>query len=90
MSTEFAGTLESMDCIVTATLLEPGAGNSISITGSGAARFRGAMERKIAEVLAALNAADLEINVQDNGAIDLVLGARVEAAVRKLKEGSGQ
>lgn len=88
MGTVFAGTLESMDCIVTATLLEPGSGNSISITGSGAVRFRGAMEQKIREVLAALGAADLEINVQDNGAIDLVLGARVEAAVLKLKGGS--
>lgn len=88
MSTEFAGTLESMDCIVTAALREQGSGNSISITGSGATRFKGAMEQKIREVLAAFSADDLEINVQDNGAIDLVLGARVEAAVAKLKGGS--
>lgn len=90
MKTAYAGTLESMDCVVTATERAPGSGTVISVTGSGAVRFKSAMERKITEVLAALGAADVDIAVQDNGAIDLVLGARVEAAVRKLAGGAGR
>lgn len=89
MKTTYAGTLESMDCIVTATRRASGSGNLISITGSGSVRFKTAIERKIDEVLTMLGAADLDINVQDNGAIDLVLGARVEAAVKKLMGGAG-
>jgi citrate lyase subunit gamma (acyl carrier protein) len=56
MKTAQAGTLESMDCIVTVTEAEKGRGISVSI--------------------------------QDNGAIDLVLKARVEAAVRRLAGGN--
>lgn len=90
MKTAYAGTLESMDCIVTATERASGSGNLISVTGSGAVRFKSAMERKITGVLAAMDASDVDIAVQDNGAIDLVLGARVEAAVRKLAGGAAQ
>ena len=43
------------------------------------------MEKKIRETLAALGAADLNVTVQDNGALDIVLGARVEAAYKRLK-----
>ena len=46
MKTSQAGTLESMDCLV--TLEEaPGAGVKIEITGASAARFKSAMEKKI-------------------------------------------
>lgn len=79
-----AGTLESMDCIVAVTARAPGSGTVISITGSSSVRFKTVMEKKITEVLASLGAVDLDVAVQDNGAIDLVLGARVEAAVKKL------
>lgn len=87
MERAHAGTLESMDCIVTVTERESGSGNAVSITGSGSARFKTAMEKKICEVLAASGASDLEVAVQDNGAIDLVLGARLEAALKKLRGG---
>lgn len=90
MKTAYAGTLESMDCVVTAAERAPGSGTIISVTGSGAVRFRSAMERKITEVLAAAGVRDVDIAVQDNGAIDLVLGARVEAALRKLAGGAGR
>ena len=50
MKTSQAGTLESMDCLV--TLEEaPGAGVKIEITGASAARFKSAMEKKINEIL---------------------------------------
>ncbi|MDO5562767.1 MAG: citrate lyase acyl carrier protein [Synergistaceae bacterium] len=84
MKTAQAGTLESMDCLVTVTEAQSGAGVKIDITGASAARFRTAMEKKITEVLSAMKVSDIEIQVQDNGALDIVLGARVEAAVKRL------
>lgn len=85
MKTSQAGTLESMDCLVTLEEAPAGAGVKIEISGASAARFTSAMEHKIKETLAALEAADLNVTVQDNGALDIVLGARVEAAYKRLK-----
>lgn len=84
MKTSQAGTLESMDCIVTLTEANPGAGIKIEITGASAARFTTAMTKKINETLAALGVKDMDVKVQDNGALDIVLGARVEAAYGRL------
>ncbi len=87
MKTAQAGTLESMDCLVTLTEAAPGAGISIEITGAGAARFRTAMEKKIKETLEAMGVKDINAAVQDNGALDIVLGARVEAAFGRMTGG---
>lgn len=79
-----AGTLESMDCLV--SMEHSGGGRSIEVSGSGAVRFMGAIQSKITDVLDELEreypgmTRDLKISVQDNGAMDLVLGARLEAA----------
>ncbi len=83
-ATAQAGTLESMDCLVSVT----GAGSrTIEISGSSAARFKGAIEKKIGDVLDALLAKPVKVTVQDNGAMDVVLGARVEAAYRRFERG---
>ena len=87
MNTAQAGTLESMDCLVTVSQTAPGVGVKIQITGSSAARFKSAMEKKTAEVIASMNVKDIDISIQDNGALDIVLGARVEAAVKRLMGG---
>lgn len=87
MNTAQAGTLESMDCLVTVSEAAPGAGVKIQIAGSSAARFRSAMEKKTAEVIALMDVNDIDISIQDNGALDIVLGARVEAAVKRLMGG---
>lgn len=95
--TSQAGTVESMDCLVTIT--ESGGGRVVEITGSSASRFRGAMEEKVNEVLDALDAqktsmscpaVPVKVSVQDNGAMDLVLGARVEAAYRRFMGGDAR
>ena len=80
--------MESMDCLVTATEEPAGTGVKIQISGSSAARFRTAMEKKVREVLDSMGIKDINISIQDNGALDVVLGARVEAAVRRLKGGA--
>lgn len=88
MKTSQAGTLESMDCLVTLTEAPSGAGIKIEITGASAARFKSAMEKKITDILCGLGTKDIEVRVQDNGALDIVLGARVEAAYKRLQKES--
>ncbi|MDR3354879.1 MAG: citrate lyase acyl carrier protein [Synergistaceae bacterium] len=83
-----AGTVESMDCLVTVSELDEG--RIVEITGSSAARFKDAMEARINAALDALEASfgkkGVKVSVQDNGALDIVLGARVEAAYRRFVE----
>lgn len=88
MKTSQAGTLESMDCLVTLTEAPSGAGIKIEITGASAPRFKSAMEKKITDTLCELGTKDIEVRVQDNGALDIVLGARVEAAYKRLQKES--
>ena len=85
MRTVQAGTLESMDCLVTVSDC-PGE-VKVSISGSGACRFRSSMEAAVRETLERLGVRDVSVDLQDNGAIDLIIRARVEAALRKRLEG---
>ena len=87
MNTAQAGTLESMDCLVTVSEAPQGTGVKIQIAGSSAARFKSAMEKKTAEVIASMDVKDIEKSIQNNGALDIVLGARVEAALKRLMGG---
>ncbi|MDR1650691.1 MAG: citrate lyase acyl carrier protein [Synergistaceae bacterium] len=81
-----AGTLESMDCLVTVT--GPADGRVIEISGSSAPRFKISMERRVNDVLDSLGCdSGVRVAVQDNGALDIVLGARVEAAFVRYREG---
>ena len=70
MNTAQAGTLESMDCLVTVSEAASGTGVKIQITGSSAARFKSAMEKKVSEVIASMGVKDIEISIQDNGALE--------------------
>ncbi|MDY4031512.1 MAG: citrate lyase acyl carrier protein [Pyramidobacter sp.] len=85
MKTASAGTLESMDCLVTVTEAAPGSGLVVELEGSGVSRFRSAMEKTVRDTLEALGANDLTVNVNDRGALDVVLEARVETAVKRLR-----
>ena len=82
VKTGIAGTLESMDCLVTAST---GTGQ-ITLEGTSVARFRSSMEETVHKVIASLNAYDTDIHVQDRGALDITLEARVRAAILRLKE----
>jgi len=87
MRTAQAGTVESMDCLVTVSEAGPGTGISLSLAGASVARFSKAMDKAVRETLDNLDITDMTVSVQDNGALDLVLKARVEAAVARLKGG---
>ena len=53
MKTASAGTLESMDCLVTVTEAAPGSGAVIELEGSSVSRFRSAMEKTVRSTLQA-------------------------------------
>ncbi len=93
MESAQAGTLESMDCLVTVTRAQPGAGRKVTVSGAAAKRFTSAIVKKVNETVNGLAVApqmpDAEIAVQDNGALDIVLGARVEAACERFVKGGG-
>ena len=87
MRTAQAGTVESMDCLVTVSEAGPGTGISLALAGDSVARFSKAMDKAVRDTLDNLEITDMTVSVQDNGALDLVLKARVEAAVARLKGG---
>lgn len=76
-----AGTLESMDCMVTAS---EGTGK-VELEGTSVARFRQAMEKTIGAVITSLNAGNVDIRVMDRGALDITLEARVRTAILRLR-----
>ena len=82
IKTAQAGTLESMDCLV--VVADSGAERVIEISGGTVGRCKASMEKKINDTLDALGAGEcIRVSVQDNGALDVVLGARVEAAYKR-------
>jgi citrate lyase subunit gamma (acyl carrier protein) len=87
MKTAQAGTVESMDCLVTVSEAEPGTGIALTLAGSSVARFSRAMEKAVRATLGELKINDMTVTVQDNGALDIVLKARVEAAFARLNGG---
>lgn len=87
MKTAQAGTLESMDCLVTASEVDTGRGLSVSMEGASIARFGDAILRTAKETLKEMGVKDMKLSIQDNGATDLVLRARVEAAASRLMGG---
>jgi citrate lyase subunit gamma (acyl carrier protein) len=87
MKTAQAGTLESMDCIVTVSESEKGRGITVSMEGASIARFGEAIVSSTKDTTRKLGVRDVSISIQDNGAGDLVLRARVEAAIKRLTAG---
>ena len=83
MKTAMAGTLESMDCLVTVTEAAPGSGITLNLEGSSVARFRSSMEKTIGNLLNSMNVKDMDVKIQDHGALDIVLEARVETALKR-------
>jgi citrate lyase subunit gamma (acyl carrier protein) len=71
-----------MDCLVMIT--EWSAGRLVEVSGGAVVRFKASMEKHINDTLDALGTDEpLRISVQDNGALDVVLGARIEAAYKR-------
>jgi len=84
MKTAQAGTLESMDCLVTVSEAEKGKGIFITMEGSNIARFRDSILKTAKTTLQEMGIKDVILSIQYNGANDIVLKARVEAAAKAL------
>ncbi len=80
-----AGTLESSDCMVQ---VEPSREISVSIHSVVQQQFGKQIRQVVYSVLKNLDVTGASIDIQDYGALDCVIAARVETAIRRgRKEG---
>lgn len=75
-----AGSLQSNDCLVT---LSPADSINITLTSPVIRQFGEQMEKVIRETLEKLLVEGCEISVEDKGALDCTISARVETAVMR-------
>ena len=86
--TAAAGTLESSDVLIT---VEPEAEASvrIDIEGASAARFGEQIRAVVAETLASFGVVACRVRLQDKGALDCTIRARLSAALLRAADESG-
>lgn len=75
-----AGTLESSDCLVT---VRPGSGITLEYSGGSAFLFRSRTEAIVREVLQSSGVTDVAVTIQDQGALEPTLRARIETALSR-------
>ena len=86
METAQAGTLESSDCLVT---VGPAEGRILDVRGGNAKLFAERTRRVVDEVLKRYGLRDVRVQIQDQGALEATLTARIETALDRAlgKEG---
>lgn len=80
-----AGTMESSDIFVEIEPAAVGAGIDLSINSVVFTQFGDAIEAVIRETLEQLEVKDAKVTVNDRGAVDCTIRARVETAVCRGK-----
>ena len=80
-----AGTLESSDVQVTLRP-NPGKGIQISLTSDVKALFGQAIEATVRDVLAEFSVSDALVEINDKGALDFAIRARMQCAVCRAAE----
>lgn len=78
-----AGTLESSDALIR---IEPANGLTVEINSSVGKQFGEQIEATVREVLAKLGITAAQVIVEDKGALDCVLQARVKAAAMRATD----
>lgn len=78
----FAGTMESSDAFVE---IFPAEELSVEISSIVAERFGDAIEKAVREQLAQCGVTAARVRIADRGALDCVIKARVETAVRRAE-----
>ncbi|MBF0751614.1 MULTISPECIES: citrate lyase acyl carrier protein [unclassified Pasteurella] len=78
-----AGTLESSDALIR---IEPTNSLSVEINSSVGKQFGEAIEQTVLATLAKLGVTEALVVVEDKGALDCVLQARVKAAVMRATD----
>ena len=82
----WAGTMESSDIYVEVMPLAAGSGIDLEVNSVVYAQFGEAIEATILDTLKTLEIEDMKVIVNDRGAVDCTIKARVETAVRRLTE----
>ena len=75
-----AGTLESSDAMITIEPSPRASGIAISLESTVMAQYGRQIRETVLEVLSRLGVADARVTVNDRGALDCTLRARVECA----------
>ena len=78
-----AGTLESSDVYVQ---VEPNEGIEVAIESVVLVQFGDAIKASVMEVLAENEVTNAKVSVNDRGAIDCTIRARVETALKRAQE----
>ncbi|MDR1481017.1 MAG: citrate lyase acyl carrier protein [Synergistaceae bacterium] len=82
-----AGTLESSDCLVTVV---PAEVDGIRYEGANRAIFLNRTEKIAREIMERYPIENASIRIQDQGALEVTLRARIETAVERALEGARQ
>lgn len=90
MRKSIAGSMESMDCMVSVFERPSGTGITLSIGGSGSELFHSAIVNTVNRTLSAFNIQDIEVHIQDCGALEPVLSARLETALLRYSAASDE
>lgn len=78
-----AGSLQSNDCLVK---IMPGNGLEIELKSSVIAQFGKRIREVVEETLKEFGVSDAKLVVEDKGALDCTIAARVETAVKRANE----
>lgn len=81
-----AGTLESSDVMVLIKPLDEGKGRIVAIDSNVKIQYETLIKQAIDEVLDQFEIADVQLHVNDKGALTPVIKARVETAVKRSLE----
>ncbi|MDR3331363.1 MAG: citrate lyase acyl carrier protein [Synergistaceae bacterium] len=81
--TASAGSLESSDCLVTVT---PAEANETAHSGANGRLFASRTARLVAETLKTYGVTNARIQIQDQGALEMTLRARIETAIERAME----
>lgn len=79
-----AGTVESSDCMV---YVEPGTATEIEVESVVKEQFGAAIEKAVQEIVTELQVNQVKIFVKDRGALDCIIKARVETALKRAAKG---
>jgi citrate lyase subunit gamma (acyl carrier protein) len=78
------GTLESSDCLVTISESET---SHIDYRGANAGIFRKRTEAIVKELLDESDLTSVAVSIQDNGALEVTIRARIETAIERFLQG---
>jgi citrate lyase subunit gamma (acyl carrier protein) len=85
VGTSQAGTLESSDIMVTVSPAESGSGIVVQLTSPVVKQYGRHIEALIVKLVQEQGLSDVQINVNDRGALDCTIKARVLTAIARCK-----